>query len=228
MSNSKLHPPVPYFFLTALCGLIPVLNNKYPSAFFPSVSPGLVELLAVGGGIAAAALGFARLWARLVQREGAVDFVRKAVENRKSSPEQDQNEVVNAGRIISRLVRNADEDLREMNPDFTLDSLRRLQKVLPELLAEIETQEDALIRTGVVGIYLGEVLCRQSGWQWFFRADASLKQFSYMASVIRKGSGELDPFAWAGDLLTGKRKVSELLGKEKTIFTTEAQEHGEK
>jgi hypothetical protein len=209
--STKLHSPIPYFLLTACFGLVPVLNNKYPAAFFPSLSPGLVELLAVGGGIAAAALGFGKGWARLVQRDGAVGFVRQAVENRKVSPEQDQNEVVNAGRIISRLVRNADEDLREINPDFSLDSLRRLQGVLPELLAEIQNPEDALIRTGVAGIYLGEVLCRQSGWQWFFRADASLKQFSYMASVIRKGGGEMDPFAWAGDLLTGKRKVRELL-----------------
>lgn len=168
MISKKLHSPVPYFLLTALLGLVPVLNNKYPASFFPDISPGLVELLSVCGGIAAAAFGFARFWEKLARRDRARSLIRETVENRVLNGPQDQKEAVNAGRIVSRLVRNADEDLREINPDFTLESLNRLQDYLPELMAEVQNEEDSNIRLGVVGIYLGETLCRHWGWQWFF------------------------------------------------------------
>jgi len=209
--KTKLHSPIPYFLLAVLAGLVPVLNNKYQAAFFPALSPGVIEILSVFAGIAASALGFARLWVKLVQRDGARGLVRGAAEGRILSGPQTPNEVVNAGRIVSRLVRNADEDLREINPDFTLSSLDRLEHYLPELMMEIQSEEDARIRLGVVGIYLGETLCRCFGWQWFFRADPSMNQFSYTASVIRLGGRELDPFAWASDLLTGKHRLSDLL-----------------
>jgi hypothetical protein len=79
------------------------------------------------------------------------------------------------------------------------------------LLTEIENEEDARIRLGVVGTYLGETYCRNGGWKWFFRPDPSLRQFSYLASVIRKQGREIDPFAWAGDLMTGKRNIHEIM-----------------
>ncbi len=214
MQTAKLHSPVPYFLLTALMGLVPVLNNKYPASFFPALSPGLVELLSVALGVFAAVMGFMRLWNRLVQRDKARRLIRKAVENRHIPEKPDPNDVINAGRIISRLVRNADEDLREIVPDFTPVSLKRLQDYLPVLMTEIDREEEARIRMGVAGVYLGETLCRNNGWKWFFKSDPALKQFSYLISVLRKGDKEIDPFHWAAGAMTGQRRLTDILKKE--------------
>ena len=211
MTNTKLHSPWPYFTLMALLGLVPVLNNKYPAAFCPAFSPWWVEVISVFGGVCVVVVGFSRGWAILNYRARSKNLILEAVENRHAVEKPEENDVVNAGRIVSRLVRNADKDLTEIKPDFTLDSLRRLQNYVSELMAEIDNEEDARIRLGVVGIYLGETLCRNLGWQWFFRADPSLNQFSYLASILRKQGKEIDPFAMASDLMMGKRKVIEIL-----------------
>lgn len=204
---SKSGSPIPYFLLTALLGLVPVLNNKYPAQYFPAVSPGLVELLSVGLGVVAAFLGLSRAWDILVRRSLARELVRQAVAGRQAAQEAETNDINNAGRLISRLVRNADEDLLEIKPDFSMASLGRLQRYLPALLDEIGKEEDAHIRLGIVGTYLGETACRNSGWQWYFKADPALRQFSYLVSTIRKGETELDPFRWAGEFLEGKNKI---------------------
>ena len=211
MTSTRIHSPTPYFILTALLGLVPVLNHKYPATFFPAVSPWWVEVVSVFGGVCAVVMGFSRGWAILNYRARSKNLILEAVENRHAVEKPEENDVVNAGRIVSRLVRNADKDLTEIKPDFTLDSLRRLQNYVSELMAEIDNEEDARIRLGVVGIYLGETLCRNLGWQWFFRADPSLNQFSYLASILRKQGKEIDPFAMASDLMMGKRKVIEIL-----------------
>ncbi|HJT24807.1 MAG TPA: hypothetical protein VJ873_09535 [bacterium] len=206
--TKKTYSPIPYFLLTALLGLVPVLNNKYPTRFFPAIDPGLVELLSVGLGVLAAFLGLSRVWDILVRRSLARELVREAAANRQAAQNPEMNDVNNAGRLVSRLVRNADEDLLEIRPDFSLGSLNRLQHYLPALLDEIGKEEDARIRLGIVGTYLGETACRNLGWQWFFKADPSLRQFSYLVSAIRKGDKELDPYLWAGELLKGKSKIS--------------------
>ena len=222
---SKLHSPVPFFLLTALAGLIPVLNNKYPSSFFPAVSPGLVELLSVTFGIAAAALGFSRLWARLVQRSHARRLLREAVEELNPTGDIEPGDAAGAGRLVSRMVRNADEDLREISPDFTIDSLKRLQKFIPALLAEIRSKDDAFIRLGVVGTYLGELKCRNGEWQWYFKANPSLGRFSFLASTLRRtiipggedpsgfknGNLGAHPYGLAGDWLAGTEGLGTIL-----------------
>lgn len=208
---TKLHSPYPYFFLAALLGLVPVLNNKYPSQYFPAVSPWWVEVLSVGGGVWAVTFGFSRLWAILQQRERARGLIRSVVENRHPVANPKIEEAANPKRIISRLVRNVDQDLFEVRPDFALGSLYRLQKYLPELMREIDNEEAARIRLGIVGTYWGETLCRTLGWQWHFRPDPSLKQFSYLTSILRKGGKELDPFAWSADLMLGRKTSKDFL-----------------
>ncbi len=188
-------------------GLVPVLNNKYPASFFPALSPWLVESLSVGLGVAAAFMGLSRGWEILVRRSLARALVRQVAANRRAAQKAETNDVSNAGRLISRLVRNADEDLKEIRPDFSEASLKRLQRYLPVLLGEVENEEDARIRLGIVGTYLGETACRNNGWQWAFKADPTLRQFSYLASTLGKSGRETDPYAWAGELLGGGKKI---------------------
>jgi hypothetical protein len=195
----------------ALLGLVPVLNNKYPTAYFPALPPWWVEVLSTFAGIAAALMAFTRLWAILQQRDRARALILEAVQTRQPTENSPENEAANAGRLVSRLVRNADEDLREINPDFSEPSLRRLQGLLPLLLLEIGNLEDARVRLGVLGSYLGETACRNFQWQWFFKADPALRQFSYLASTLQKKGRELDPYAWAGQWLAGKAKLGEFL-----------------
>lgn len=211
MTQSKLHPPWPWFLLTALLGLVPVLNNMHPALFFPALPSWGVEVASVFAGIYCAMMGFLRGWGLLQQRAQARALVKAAIESRHPS-DLDPNEVSNAGRFISRMVRHCEQDLREIRPDFTPDSLKRLQAYLPELLLEIGNEENALILVGVVGTYLGETLCRNSKWKWFFQADPAMNQFSYLSSVLRNPQeARLDPYAWAADLLTGRRKMHQLL-----------------
>ncbi len=206
---NKLHSPLPFFLLAALFGLAPVLNNQYTAQFFPALSPWLVEALSAALGVAAAFGGFSRGREILKRRTWARELVRQAAGERRAAKSPAANDVANAGRLIARLVRNTDEDLMEIRPDFSEKSLQRLSRYLPVLLNEIGSEEDARIRVGVVGIYLGETACRNQQWQWFFMADPALRQFSYLASVLRRSGKELDPFAWAADLMTGPRKLAD-------------------
>jgi len=210
LTNTKLHSPWPYLSLTALMGLIPVLNNKYPAAFFPAAPGGLVDLVCVLLGVLAAFLGFSRLWNRLQHGAIAKALLTGVIAKRQALEKADESEASQSGRIVSRLVRNVDEDLKEIKPDFTWDSLKRLQGVFGLLLEEIEDEQDALIRLGVVGTYLGETACRNEGWQWFFKTDPTLRQFSYLASVLRKDRREADPYLLAAQWLTGQKGLSEI------------------
>jgi hypothetical protein len=124
---------------------------------------------------------------------------------------QEGNETATAGRSIARLVANVDEDLREIGPDFTLGSLGRFPKLLPILLSEVGTEDEARVRLGVVGAYLGETSCRTAGFRWVFRADPTLRRFNYLVSVVQKEGRELDPFLWASDLLVDRRTVKALI-----------------
>lgn len=157
-------------------------------------------------------MGFSRGWDILKRRSAARVLIRKAAEKRCAEPKADDNDINSAGRLIARLVRNADEDLMEIKPDFSIASLRRLQRFLPVLLDEIENEEDALIRVGVVGTYLGEVACRNFQWQWKFKADPALKQFSYIVSAVQKGGHEVDPYTMASDWMLGKQGLGYVMG----------------
>lgn len=209
--HRKLHSPIPYFLLTALLGLVPVLNNKYPTRFFPALSPDLVSVLCVVLGVAAAYLGFSRGWDRLQHQARARKLLRQAAEQRDGQASADENDVSAAGRFISRLVRNADEDLSEIKPDFSEHSLRRLDRYLPALLGEIENEEDARIRLGIVGVYLGETACRNYHWQWHFKADPALGRFGYLVSALRREGKETDPFFLAAEWMLGNLNLKELL-----------------
>jgi hypothetical protein len=147
------------------------------------------------------------------RRQKALDLITAIIKNRQALLDPSENEVVLAGRVVSRLTRNADEDLREIGADFSLESLGRLSDYLPLLLDEVEVEQDALIRLGVVGTYLGETLCRHRGWNWFFKPDPRLRQFSYLSSIIRRGNRELDPYGWAADLFSRRRRADELLNE---------------
>ncbi len=211
MKTGKLHSSWPYFLLVALFGLVPVLNNKFPSQTFPGASPWWVEVASTFAGVAAATMGFLRLWARLEKLARAKVLVLEAAGSRRAVEKPLDNDVASAGRVVSRLVRNVEEDLREIGPDFSKDSVRRLDRFLPKLLEEIGGKEDALIRVGVAGVYLGETACRNNQWEWHFKSDPDLRQFSYLASSIQKQGRNLDPFGWAAELMTGKAKITELI-----------------
>ncbi len=212
MKSKILYSAKPYFILAALFSLIPVLNNKYPALFFPAVPEGWVTLIATGGGIYAVFKGLSYVWAVIQARDEAKAWVLQVVESRKTVENPDPNDVINAGRSVTRLVRNADEDLREIGPDFSWESLGRLERYLPELLMEVDDEEKARIRLGIVGIYIGETLCRSRGWEWFFKPDASLKQFLFLPSVIRKNGKAIDPFETASKAFTEKKYLTRLLG----------------
>ncbi len=215
MKTNRLPSSLPYFILVALLGLVPVLNNKYPAQFFPGFSPWGTEVLSTFAGIAAATLGFLRLWARLEKGGRAKALVLEVAGSRHAADHPLDNDLATATRFISRLVRNVDEDLREITPDFSEDSLWRLEKFLPKLLEEIDSEEDAFIRLGVAGVYLGEAACRNFQWQWHFRADPALRQFSYLTSTIQKEGKSLDPYAWAAELMAGKGRMSQFIAEMK-------------
>jgi hypothetical protein len=207
-----LYSPKPYFVLAALFSLIPVLNNKYPNSFFPLVSAGWIEIITTLAGVYAAFKALGYWWAILQFRSEAKAWILQVVQNRQVPETSDHNDVVNAGRYITRLVRNVDEDLREIKPDFTLDSLNRLGCYLPELLMEVDDEESGRIRLGIVGVYIGETLCRAKGWEWFFKSDPSLKQFSFLPSVIHKNGKTIDPFEIASKAFSEKKSLMALLG----------------
>lgn len=204
MTPTKLHSSKPWFFLTALLALVPVLNNKYPGAFFPAIPPGLIELLTVFGGALAAAMGFTRAWAIAQRRGKAKALLGSVLEGIRADEKVEENDLGQSGRLITRLVRNVEVDLEEMKPDLTLRSWPRLWGVIPELLSEIADEEAARIRLGIVGVYMGETLCREKGWQWDFRAQPSQRQFTYLASRLTRGGRTLEIFQWAGKIMMGQ------------------------
>ena len=204
MIPAKLHSSKPWFFLTGLLALVPVLNNKYPAFFFPAIQPGIIELITVFGGALAAAMGFTRAWAIAQRRARARSLLEAVVQGIRADEKVEENDLGQSGRLITRLVRNVEVDLAEMKPDLTLGSLNRLKGIIPDLLNEITTEEAARIRLGIVGVYMGETLCREKGWQWDFRAQPSQRQFTYMASQLTRKGRNLDIFRWAGKLMMGQ------------------------
>src|SRR5258708_4207986 len=207
----KVHSPWPYFLLASFFALVPVLNNKYPASFFPAIPAFGIEVVMTLGGVCAFVIGLGHWWAILQRTVLAKRLVLEAVENRNSPEDPDENDVITAGRYITRLVRNVDEDLKEIKPDFTMESLGRLQSYLPQLLSEVEDEQSARILLGIVGVYLGETLCRNDHWQWFFKPATDLKQFVYLASVIHKEGKKVDPFALSAKVLTGENSISNVL-----------------
>lgn len=138
------------------------------------------------------------------RRKKAVTLLRAAAKDLQADEKAGENDLGQAGRLITRLVRNSEVDLAEIKPDLSLDSLSRLKRVVPELLDEIHNEEDARIRLGIVGVYIGETLCRTKGWQWDFKARPALHQFTYQASRLKKGETTLDVFEKAAELMTGR------------------------
>jgi len=211
LKTKILYSSKPYFVLAALFSLVPVLNNKYPALFFPAVLDGWVTLITTGAGIYAAFKGLSCAWTVMRARTEAKAWILEVIQSRKIVENPDPNDVINAGRSITRLVRNVDEDLREIVPDFSLESLTRLERYLPELLMEVESEEKARIRLGIVGVYIGETLCRSKGWEWFFKPDTALKQFIFLPSEIRKNGKVIDPFEMASKAFAEKTILTRLL-----------------
>jgi hypothetical protein len=211
LKSKILYSSKPYFILAALFSLIPVLNNKYPALFFPAVPESWMTLLATGGGIYAIFKGLSHVWAVMQARAEAKAWISQAMENRKAVQNPDPNDVINAGRSVTRLVRNVDEDLKEIGPDFSWESLKRLERYLPELLIEVDNDANAKIRLGIVGVYIGETLCRSKGWEWFFKPDITLKQFIFLPSEIRKNGKVIDPFETASKAFAEKIPLTRLL-----------------
>ncbi len=211
MKSGKLHSSWPYFFLVALLGLIPVLNNKYPAQYFPGLSPWWIEVFSTFAGISAATIGFMRLWARSRKKARAGNLVLEAVGSRHPAENPSENDVDGAGRLVSRLVRNVDEDLREIVPDFPR------------------------IRSGAWADSCRSCWRKSSGrktpssaWEWrgftWGRPPAGMTNGSGASTPIRpcassaiyppaskKREKLLDPFLWAADLMAGKGRMSEFI-----------------
>jgi hypothetical protein len=215
MDSEKLKRVLPWGVLSFLSVICVLSHGVCPRFFFPAFDSRWVLNLGIGAMVVFAGLTFQRNRALNRRRRKASDLIRSLVEKRRPLENPSENDVILAGRVVSRLVRNADEDLREIDVDFSMASLVRLNCYIPLLLDEIESEEDAFIRWGVVGTYLGETLCRQLGWNWFFKPDPALRQFSYVSSVLRRGEKELDPFGWAADLFERREKLEELVEKAK-------------
>jgi hypothetical protein len=216
MDSKKIKTILPWTALSFLFVLAVLSHGVCPRFFFPAFDGRWVLSLGTLGMAAFGALAFQKNHGLNRRRRAASRLIRSLAEKRSPLEDPSENDVILAGRVVSRLPRNADEDLREIDPDFSLASLDRLVRYLPLLLDEVESEEDALIRWGVVGTYMGETLCRQTGWNWFFKPDPALRQFSFLSSVLRRGPGrELDPYAWAVDLFDHRRGLNGLLDEVK-------------
>lgn len=203
----KMSLSLPFFILSILLVAGGILRGLYPNLFFPAAPRMGVLGAALLGGLLSGTVAYRRWSSTSRQRKNAIGLVQQIITSRKPTDQPIENDLANAERTISRLVRNADEDLKEINPDFTLESLLGLPAQLPVILGKIIKREDALIRLGVVGTYLGETACRCLGWVWQFRFDPSLERFGFLASVLRRGDMGLDPYALGADLLTGRKKI---------------------
>lgn len=209
--TAKTYSPAPFFLLCAIFGGTGFLNGRYPGFFFPAVPLGWVWGISVLGGLLCGGEALRRWAVRLKRLANARALVRKVGEERRPPEGGLESEAANAGRLISRLTRNAEEDLREIGPDFSVASLRRLYRYLPDLLFEIGNEEEARIRLGIVGTYVGETACRNFKWRWFFKADPALRQFNYMVSVIQRQGRETDPYALAQGLMAAGRNIGGVL-----------------
>lgn len=210
MDSGKLRRVGPVVALSVLCAIAGLLRGAEPDFFFPAWRLGWVWAWGLAGAVVFAVWAFRRNHQLNRRREKALGLVLAVLEKRRALENPSENEIILAGRVVSRLTRNADEDLREIGADFSQASLGRLERYLPLLLDEVEIEEDAMIRLGVVGTYLGETFCRTGGWSWYFKPDPSLRQFSYLSSVIRRGGREWDPYVGAADLFGRRRKAAEL------------------
>jgi hypothetical protein len=212
--NRKLFPlPAAYYFLSVLCLAAPAGQKLFPSMVFPAFAPPVVSLAGMVSALGFALRGLTLGRAMFRKRREARSLVRKALQERNPSGYLTGPAADGAGRTLSRVLRNADEDLREINPDFSLESLFRLVGLLPLLLDEIRNEKEAKIRLGVVGAYLGETAGRLWGWQWKFQSDPALRQFEFLASVLEQGEDRVDPFELAGELFEGNLKPRVLVEK---------------
>ena len=213
MDSEKVRRVAPPALLAFLSALSIGLHQLSPRLFFPAWPGPWVLILGLAGLVFFGLFAFQKYRGIHSRRQKALALIDSILQKRRALLDPPQNEVILAGRVVARLARNADEDLREITADFSPESLARLDAYLPLLLDEAGGEPEALIRLGVVGTYLGETLCRHRGWNWFFKPDPSLKQFSYLPSVIRRGGRELDPYAWAGDLFGRRRSAADLLNE---------------
>lgn len=177
-----------YLLVTAL------LNTVWPELFFSKVSvPWVWGVAGIGSLILISLASCLRRLREARRRAGranieAAERHRPAVEN--PGPQQRAA----SAKLLERLIGHAGEDLKEIRPDFTLASLRRLEKSLPALLEESADPLDARILLGIVGVYLGETLRAAYKGEWRLGAAPSLGRFTYQACRLRFSGKEWDPF----------------------------------
>ncbi len=179
----------------------------YPALFFPAFANWAVDLFFVLLGGCACFRILARTRAASRDRRRALEWMNQALLKRDEVNAKEGPAAATAERTLCRLISNSDMDLREIRPDYSEESLLRLQAFMPELLEEINSGTDAMIRLGVAGSYLGETACRNWGWKWKFRSEPSLKQFEYLVSSLDRAGEQVDPFRLALNLFTGLSKA---------------------
>jgi hypothetical protein len=212
--SARANPsPTPYLALAGVCLAALAGTQFFPSVFFPGLPLWVSGLIWDLAALACAT----RVWfldkETGKRRSAAMLLLELSIRDRDSQSCLTGPSADTAQRTLGRVIRNADEDLREINPDFTAASLRRLSGFLPRLLDEIQTETDAKIRLGVVGAYLGETACRLWDWQWNFRSDPALKQFNYLASTLERKGAQADPFGLALEFFSCRLKPKDLIQK---------------
>ena len=184
-----------------------VFQSLYPGFFGGGIPSVWVWGFSLAGAAVFSSLGWGRTRRATRAQSGARDWVRRAIQDRQPALRPEPNDLRTVQRNIGRLERHVEEDLREIQPDFTLASLDRLTGHRNDFLAEVDGFEQARLLLGVLGAYVGCTLVRSKGWEWLWRADPLLKQFSFQASLVRKGGLEFDPFEAAGLWLAEGKKL---------------------
>lgn len=100
----------------------------------------------------------------------------------------------------------------ELNLDYSLDSLKRLERWYFDELAEMRGRSlDALAKS--IGFYFAEVLCRSGGFQWLV-SEFVFKPGTYEIGVIK---GRVQIMVTAGRLpeKTGNKRMQSLFREAK-------------
>lgn len=183
------------FFGAALYLLVSaLLNTLWPDLFFSKASVPWVWAGAGTGSLILTTLASHLRRLRQAQRKAGRENIETAEQNRPAVENPTREQRAASAKLLERLIAHAGEDLKEIRPDFTLASLRRLEKNLPVLLEESADPLDARILLGIVGVYLGETLRAAYKGEWILGAAPSLGRFTYQACRLRFSKKEWDPF----------------------------------
>jgi hypothetical protein len=195
--------------------LLGIANQARPYVFFFGIAPVWIWGIAILGFGIFGFIGARSIYVSHSQHVQALNLVERTLKDRQSDPHIFDEEKSKIERSISRLSRNMEANLFEIHPDFSLRSIDRLKKVIPAFLNEIQTEFDAKIRIGILGVYIGETLCRNLKLRWKFQSDSQDAVFPFLSSIIGSETDPCDPFQLARiflmDFKEGRKQVKDYL-----------------